>query len=322
MLKFVYGVWHFVATPKVYLHDDGYFIYRFESEQDKASIMENGPYTYNNRPLILKTWTPEFQMSKEPIRLIPLWLCFPRLPLLYWTEENLGRIASYLGKPICTDRLAAQEDRVFLTNRLKKAVNYLVSKSQSTFIEGRSILDNVIVAHELVKGYSRKGVSPRCIIKVDIRKAYDSVEWRFLKMILLEFGIPFRIVNLIMTCVTTVSYTLLINRGLTSRFQAKKGLRQGDPMSPYLFVLAMEYLNRSLKQLRHNPNFNFHPKCANRELIHICFADDLLMCCRADKISIQLMLQAFQHFSEVEGLQANLDKSSIYLAGVSQEFKA
>nr|XP_009763858.1 PREDICTED: uncharacterized protein LOC104215701 [Nicotiana sylvestris]XP_016502568.1 PREDICTED: uncharacterized protein LOC107820743 [Nicotiana tabacum] len=100
------------AIPKVYLHDDGYFIYRFESEQDKASIMENGPYTYNNRPLILKTWTLEFQMTKEPICLIPLWVCFPSLPVLYWKEENLGRIASYLGKPICADRLTVHEDRV------------------------------------------------------------------------------------------------------------------------------------------------------------------------------------------------------------------
>lgn len=208
-----------------------------------------------------------------------------------------------------------------LASRLKRVVDYIVGNSQSAFIEGRTILDNVIIAHELVKGYSHNGVSPRCILNVDIRKAYDSVEWGFLKMLLLEFGFPAKFVQLLMECVSTVSYSLLINEGLTPRFQAKKGLRQGYPMSPYLFVLAMEYLNRSLKQLRHNPDFNYHPKCGRMKLVHICFADDLLMCCITDKISIHLMLQAFHHFSDVSGLRANMEKSSLYIAGVSQEFK-
>ncbi|XP_075101661.1 uncharacterized protein LOC142177098 [Nicotiana tabacum] len=208
-----------------------------------------------------------------------------------------------------------------LTGRLKRVVDYLVGPTQSAFIEGRNILDNVIVAHELVKGYSHKGVSPRCMVKVDIRKAYDSVNWGFLKMLLLEYGIPLKVVELIMTHVFTVSYSLFINGGLTPIFQAKKGLRKGDPMSPYLFVLAMEYLNMSLKQLRHNLDFNYHSRCASKELVHICFVDDLLMCCRADKVSIQLMLQAFHHFSTVSGLRANLEKSSFYVASVSPEFK-
>nr|XP_016462545.1 PREDICTED: uncharacterized protein LOC107785694 [Nicotiana tabacum] len=105
-----------------------------------------------------------------------------------------------------------------------------------------------------------------------------------------------------MTCVSTVNYSILLNGGLTPIFQAKRGLRQGDPMSPYLFVLAMEYLNRSLKQLRHKPDFNYHP--------------------RADQLSISLIMQAFNHFSSVCGLKSNLEKSSFYVAGVTQEFSS
>ncbi|XP_075098995.1 uncharacterized protein LOC142175888 [Nicotiana tabacum] len=117
-----------------------------------------------------------------------------------------------------------------------------------------------------------------------------------------------------MECVTIVSYTLLLNDGLTKRFEAKKGLRQRDPMSLYLFVLAMKYLNRSLKTLIQNPDFIFHPKCARLQVLHICFDDDLLMCCRADEVSMKLMMRVFEQFYVVFGLKANMEKRSLYIA--------
>lgn len=112
MLKFVYGVWHFVDTPHIYLHDDGYFIFRFLDDEDKLKVLEYGPYTFNNRPMILKQWEPDFDISKETNRIVPTWVILPGLPIQYWTTENLGRITSYLGKPICTDKLTAQGDRI------------------------------------------------------------------------------------------------------------------------------------------------------------------------------------------------------------------
>ncbi|XP_070026484.1 uncharacterized protein [Nicotiana sylvestris] len=112
MFQFVYGVWHFVNTPRVFLHDDGYYIFQFESEEDKVCIIQNGPYTFRNRPMILKQWSPEFQLHKKAMRILPIWVCFPGLPLLYWSEENLGRIASFLGKPMCTDVLTAKGEKI------------------------------------------------------------------------------------------------------------------------------------------------------------------------------------------------------------------
>nr|XP_016489760.1 PREDICTED: uncharacterized protein LOC107809615 [Nicotiana tabacum] len=140
-------------------------------------------------------------------------------------------------------------------------------------------------------------------------------------MVLQEYGLPNKMVRWIMECVTNVNYSILINGGLTKRFQARKGLRQGDSMSPYMFVLVMEYLSRTLKTLKDIPEFNFHPRCAKLNLTYIYFADDLIMCCTADKIFIQLLLDKFNHFSKVTELMANLEKSSIYVAGVTQDFK-
>lgn len=129
----------------------------------------------------------------------------------------------------------------------------LVDKSQNTFVPGRLLVDNIIMSHELIKGYGRKGISSRCMLKVDMQKAYDSLEWPFLKQIMSALGFPNQFVGWIMMCITTVSYSIMVNGKPTERFKARKGLRQGDSLSPYLFVLSMEYLCRLLKSSKENP---------------------------------------------------------------------
>ncbi|XP_019256292.1 PREDICTED: uncharacterized protein LOC109234680 [Nicotiana attenuata] len=113
------------------------------------------------------------------------------------------------------------------------------------------IIDNILFSHELFKGYNRKGISPKCVLKVDIRKVYDSLDWQFLRCMLADLGFPKKFIHWVMECVTTVSYSLVLNGGLTKPFQAKRGIR----------------------------------------------------------------------FSDASGLQANADKSSIYIAGVHKELK-
>ncbi|KAK4726701.1 hypothetical protein R3W88_031618 [Solanum pinnatisectum] len=83
----------------------------------------------------------------------------------------------------------------------------------------------------------------------------------------------------------------------------------------------MEYLGRELNQLSVNDNFNFHPRCRKLNSVHICFADDLLMYCRADLISVKFLNEAFIIFSKALGLQANLEKSSLYITGVADHTK-
>lgn len=119
-----------------------------------------------------------------------------------------------------------------LTNRLQGVMDTLVENSQSAFVLGRVITANIILSHELVKGYGRKGVSPRCMIKLDMQKAYDFVEWVFLEQVLHSLNFPDRFVKLILSCICSVSYSIMINGRPTKPFAAKKDLRQGDPISP------------------------------------------------------------------------------------------
>ncbi|XP_021835349.2 uncharacterized protein [Spinacia oleracea] len=203
-----------------------------------------------------------------------------------------------------------------LIARLQKVVAEVVYEYQAGFVPRRSISDNIIVATELIKGYNRAHMSPRCMVKVNLRKAYDSVEWPFLFMILQELGFPPLFIHWIKGCVTTVSYSILVNGNPMPPFAAKKDLRQGDPLSPFLFAICMEYLSRCMKSLVSNPDFNFHPKCEKLQLTHLMFADDLLLFARGDLISLQLIFKAFTCFSKASGLEANMDKTEVYFSGV------
>ncbi|XP_019239689.1 PREDICTED: uncharacterized protein LOC109219667 [Nicotiana attenuata] len=119
-----------------------------------------------------------------------------------------------------------------------------------------------------------------------------------------------------MACVSIVSYSIFINDKHFVPFAAKRGMRQGDPLSTYLFVLVMEYLRRRLKSLKDKPDFNFHPRCAKLNIIQLGFVDDLLLFCRGDVLSTQTVFECFQKFSMASGMVASQGKSSINFDGV------
>ena len=164
-----------------------------------------------------------------------------------------------------------------LTNRLGRVIGSIISPNQAAFIPGQQIHNQILLAYELIKGYSRKYTTPRCMIQIDMQKAYDMVDWRALDCILQEIGIPNKFKKWIMLTVTTVSYRFNVNGSMSTLLQAQRGIRQGDPISPYLFVITMEYMHRCLHQMQMNPNFNHHPKCEKLQITNLAFADDLLL---------------------------------------------
>lgn len=111
----------------------------------------------------------------------------------------------------------------------------------------------------------------------------------------------------------------MINGSPTNVFAAKRGLRHGDPLSPLLFVIGMDYLSRSLKNIV--GTFGFHPRCKSINVTHLCFADDLMVFCKGDLCSVRVICDCIKVFSNTSGLHANAGKSTIYLAGIDSSLK-
>lgn len=146
-----------------------------------------------------------------------------------------------------------------LTNIIKNALCKLVSPCQSAFIPRRQITDNILLTQELLRGYNWKNEARRVAMKIDIQKAYDTVNWDFLEGILHSFKFPALMVKWIMVCIRSVAFAINVNNERVGYFKSGRGLRQGDPISPYIFTLVMEALNLLLKQqIRESGNFKFH----------------------------------------------------------------
>lgn len=209
-----------------------------------------------------------------------------------------------------------------ISNRIKGSLNELISPNQSTFVPGRRISDNILLTQELMHNYHLDRGSPRCAFKVDIQKAYDTVDWSFLKEVLLAFGFHDKMVAWITECVSTTSFSLSINGSLHGYFKGKRVLRQGDPMSPYLFTLIMEVFSLMLKRkVREAECFVYHRHCAELEILNLCFADDLLIFTHGDPNSVMVIRDAMEDFKGASGLIPSLPKSTVYFCNVLNHVK-
>jgi hypothetical protein len=126
-----------------------------------------------------------------------------------------------------------------LTTRLSKVLSSVINISQAAFVPGQHIHDHILLAYELIRGYSRRGGTPKCMMQLDLQKAYDTVDWHALHQILREIGLPGQFIRWVMLGVSTVSYKFNIQGRHTNFMKAQRGLRQGDPISPLLFVIVM-----------------------------------------------------------------------------------
>ncbi|GKC88783.1 retrovirus-related pol polyprotein from transposon TNT 1-94 [Tanacetum coccineum] len=173
------------------------------------------------------------------------------------------------------------------------------------------------VTTELMHNYHLDRGVPRCAFKVDIQKAYDTVDWTFLHDVLVGFGFHPRLIGWIMECVTSTSFFISINGSLHGYFKGKCGLRQGDPMSPYLFTLVMEVLTLMLhRRARVSNSFTYHRYCSILNIINLCFSDDLFLFAHGDVQSARVIMDSLEEFKNTSGLTPSLPKSTAYFCNV------
>ncbi|GJZ06511.1 RNA-directed DNA polymerase, eukaryota, reverse transcriptase zinc-binding domain protein [Tanacetum coccineum] len=153
-------------------------------------------------------------------------------------------------------------------------------------------------------------------------KAYDTVSWSFLGECLKFFGFHGKMIDWIMTCVTTTAFSLCINGQSYGYFKGARGLRQGDPISPYLFTLVMEVLNLvMIKNIKEDGQFRYHAGCKELKVTHLCFADDLMVFCHGDVHSLSLVKKSLNEFSKYSGLLPNLKKSTVFFGSIKENLK-
>jgi len=164
-----------------------------------------------------------------------------------------------------------------LCSRLKVVLPYLVHDYQGAFVKRRELLYNVLNCQDLVSGYNRKHVTSHRMMKIELHKVFDSIHWDFLKDLLLSFKFPPQFVTWTLACVTLITFSLYLNGQLYGSYASGLGLRQGDPLSPLLFVLSMDYLSRLFIHSSSKHGFKFHPYCKSHNLIHLMFAEALIL---------------------------------------------
>lgn len=129
---------------------------------------------------------------------------------------------------------------------------------------------------------------------------------------------PVKMQRWIFECVTTVQYSVSMNGYLEGIFKGGRGLRQGDPISPYLFLLIMEAFSCLLNRRAQRVNFVYHPKCVELQITHVCFADDLFIPAGADCAAISIVKGPLEDFSNMSGLFPRAQKRSISICDTEE----
>ncbi|CAM8912119.1 unnamed protein product [Rhodiola kirilowii] len=230
-------------------------------------------------------------------------------------QSSATRMEDY--RPISLTSVVSKTVAKVIVNRLQQILPEIISPAQSAFVKGRLITDNFLIAHEIahfIKN-TRYGSKSYGSLKLDMSKAYDRVEWRYLKMLLLRFGFEERWVNMIMNYVSSVRYAICINGEITAAFEPERGLRQGDPLSPYLFILCSEWLSYSLSKFQAQRCIEgIKVSRAAPHVTHLMFADDCLLAFKVGDNTGNVLANILREYEHISGQVVNYNKSELVLS--------
>ncbi|GMI84866.1 hypothetical protein HRI_002155900 [Hibiscus trionum] len=202
-----------------------------------------------------------------------------------------------------------------LVNRMKHTIPFCINSNQAAFVQGRNITDNILIAHEIIHsintGTSKS--SRGAALKLDMEKAFDRVEWSFLENVMTRMGFASSWVSLIMRCISSVSFTVKVNNSFSPLFRPQRGLRQGDPLSPFLFLFCTQGLSAFLDDAKQQGLLPGLGACKHGPKVnHLLFADDCLVFLNSNPDEAAHLKLALQTYASASGQAVNFDKSTIF----------
>nr|CAD1844696.1 unnamed protein product [Ananas comosus var. bracteatus] len=227
-------------------------------------------------------------------------------------DENPSRVADF--RPISLCNVCYKIISKILVNRLKPLLPTLIGYEQAAFVAGRDISDNILAAQELAHTMvNNKKDHPMMIVKYDMEKAYDRVRWDSVTTVLSLMRFPIKWVNWIMACISSPTYAFIINGKASDWIQPAGGLRQGDPLSPYLFILIAQVLTSLLNEAQSCGSFTGIPVGDNSYLSHLMYADDILITGAISRRNCRGIEAILHKYECLSGQRVNKDKSALYL---------
>ncbi|XP_027156179.1 uncharacterized protein LOC113756908 [Coffea eugenioides] len=197
-----------------------------------------------------------------------------------------------------------------LADRLASLLPCLVSHQQTGFVKRRNITENYLLTQELVSGIRKASRGGNAALKLDMSKAYDRVSWLFLINVLRRFGFGERFIDMVWRLISNVRFSVIINGASYGFFQSRRGLRQGDPLSPALFVLGAEVLSRALNNVVAQAGFmGFKVPLGCSPVTHLAFADDVLIFTNRSARALRNIIRVLELYQSSSGQQVNGQKS-------------